>query len=371
MSQGEKLTKQVSNSYTKRSFERTRVCHGVPTTAECAWKETSHGLILNNLTAMAHSKNFFGLRRGSTKAFTFQVLRGQQITKDRVTNVANPQTNAQMEQRLKMPLVASSRAVLKTLVDHSFEGVAYGEESLKQFSRLNLSKNAITVKQYVPKGAMDTGLADLIISKGSLTPQVFSFSGGDSDKGASGNIYMPMSNKAESAPTTIAELIEFLIHNGYEANDQLTFLFCYQGDEYDYTNSDGETKKAYYHRYIVSRFVLNADSEVTKKWTLNATEKSISDGYVTIPLNPSPYEQLTIIPTYEKAVEKVLSACVILSRLNDTTWQRSSQRMVISPYAYDDPTYNDVVSTYLKAGSVSSKYLNSGIDGVDITGGNV
>ena len=48
---------------------------------------------------MAQSKSFFGLRTGSTKSLTFQVYRGQQITKDRVTRVSNPQSDAQMQQR--------------------------------------------------------------------------------------------------------------------------------------------------------------------------------------------------------------------------------------------------------------------------------
>ena len=75
---------------------------------------------------MAKSSSFFGLRKGSTKSLTFQVLRGQQITKDRVTQVSNPRSEAQMTQRALIPIVAAARAQLKGLVDHSFEGVAYG-----------------------------------------------------------------------------------------------------------------------------------------------------------------------------------------------------------------------------------------------------
>ena len=48
---------------------------------------------------MAKSKSFFGLRRGSTKSLTFQVLDGVQITKDRVSEVKNPRSVSQMKQR--------------------------------------------------------------------------------------------------------------------------------------------------------------------------------------------------------------------------------------------------------------------------------
>lgn len=84
---------------------------------------------------MAKSKSFFGLRTGSTKSLTFQTYRGQQITKDRVTSVSNPQTISQMDQRLLLPMVANARTRLSGLIDHSFEGVPYGYQSL-QNSRL-------------------------------------------------------------------------------------------------------------------------------------------------------------------------------------------------------------------------------------------
>lgn len=117
---------------------------------------------------MAKSTSFFGLRTGSTKSLTFQVYRGQQITKDRVYRVSNPRTDAQMKQRALIPIVAASRAALKGLVDHSFEGVNYGNDSLKKFSELNLRAGTIEVESYAPNGYSNPGFADLLVSKGSL-----------------------------------------------------------------------------------------------------------------------------------------------------------------------------------------------------------
>ena len=117
---------------------------------------------------MAKSKSFFGLRSGSTKSLTFQVYRGEQITKDRVYRVSNPRTEAQMTQRALIPIVAAARSALKGLVDHSFEGVAYGEASLKEFSKQNLRAGALTVTSYSPNGVSNPGFADLIVSNGSL-----------------------------------------------------------------------------------------------------------------------------------------------------------------------------------------------------------
>ena len=87
---------------------------------------------------MAKSKSFFGLRTGSTKSLTFQVNQGKQITKDRVSIVKNPRSLAQMQQRLLMATVSAAYASMKQIVDHSFEGVSYGQATMSEFIKENL-----------------------------------------------------------------------------------------------------------------------------------------------------------------------------------------------------------------------------------------
>lgn len=87
---------------------------------------------------MAQSKSFFGLRKGSTKSLTFQVLNGKQITKDRVYNVKNPQTIAQMQQRALMATVITAYSTMKEICDHSFEDVEVGAKSMAEFMKINL-----------------------------------------------------------------------------------------------------------------------------------------------------------------------------------------------------------------------------------------
>lgn len=86
---------------------------------------------------MAKSKSFFGLRRGSTKSLTFQVLNGRQVTKDRVYDVKNPRTFSQMQQRMVMATAAAAYAGMREIVDHSFEGYTYGQPTMSEFIRLN------------------------------------------------------------------------------------------------------------------------------------------------------------------------------------------------------------------------------------------
>lgn len=89
---------------------------------------------------MAKSKSFFGLRRGSTKTLTFQVNNGKQITKDRVYEVKNPRTQEQMVQRMVMATASAAYSGMKQIVDHSFEGITYGQMNMSEFIRLNAKK---------------------------------------------------------------------------------------------------------------------------------------------------------------------------------------------------------------------------------------
>lgn len=93
---------------------------------------------------MAKSNAFFSLRRGSTKSQTFQVLRGQQITKDRVTDVANPKTTAQMRQRaLFATAVKFYKHANQNFFKFAFEDKKQRESEYNAFMRHNLSRSTI------------------------------------------------------------------------------------------------------------------------------------------------------------------------------------------------------------------------------------
>ena len=128
---------------------------------------------------MAQSKSFFGLRTGSTKSLTFQVLNGKQITKDRVYNVKNPQSIAQMQQRALMATAVTAYSRLKEICDHSFEGVEVGSKSMAEFIKMNLAKLSskapnVNLTEYKSGVYADN---NYIVSKGSLVPPVIENNG--------------------------------------------------------------------------------------------------------------------------------------------------------------------------------------------------
>lgn len=96
---------------------------------------------------MAKSKSFFGLRRGSTKSQTYQVLNGQQITKDRVYDVANPKTNRQMRQRaLFANAVKFYKHSISAFFRFAYEDKKQNESDYNAFMRHNVTASLILNK---------------------------------------------------------------------------------------------------------------------------------------------------------------------------------------------------------------------------------
>lgn len=118
---------------------------------------------------MAQSKSFFGLRRGSTKSLTFSTFNGKQVTKDRVTDVKNPRTEAQMINRMLNYTAMSAYSAMKEIVDHSFASKSYGLQSMRHFlsknySLLKYGADSMNYSSY--KGGMVPSL--YLVSEGSL-----------------------------------------------------------------------------------------------------------------------------------------------------------------------------------------------------------
>lgn len=125
---------------------------------------------------MAKSKSFFGLRQGSTKSLTFSVLNGKQVTKDRVVGGKNPRSQAQMIQRMCLATASAGYAAMKQIVDHSFEGYAYGADNMSRYISLNTKaiKADYNGEQaafgYNPYGDRQLRQGAYIMSQGSASP---------------------------------------------------------------------------------------------------------------------------------------------------------------------------------------------------------
>lgn len=127
---------------------------------------------------MAKSKSYFSLRRGSTKSQTFSVLRGQQITKDRVTEVANPKTTAQMRQRaLFATAVKFYKHANQNFFKFAFEDKKQRESEYNAFMRHNL-QHSIIMSYEETKNEMVPALGDgWQLTQGQLSSPIVGWAG--------------------------------------------------------------------------------------------------------------------------------------------------------------------------------------------------
>ena len=341
---------------------------------------------------MAKSKSFFGLRSGSTKSLTFQVYRGEQITKDRVYRVSNPRTEAQMTQRALIPIVAAARSALKGLIDHSFEGVAYGEASLKEFSKQNLRAGALSVTSYSPNGVSNPGFANLIIAKGSID-------NGFTLKDASPklNVYKAEGEypvfsfptaKANDPATAIFKYLETYARTNnitlLKPGTQLTFLSVYDAGAVIVMSKKGE-KKASLSDFVLDRFMIpDSETEASQIEDVNGDWKvkaDVTEGAKEVTIVNTDGDEIEIrskdstggifeIVVSPKAAENDanIGGALILSRYENGTWRRSTARLKIAYEPKNKYTFDDWLSTYQTTGAASKKYLNTGDEGTGIQG---
>lgn len=343
---------------------------------------------------MAKSKSFFGLRTGSTKSLTFQVYRGQQITKDRVYRVSNPRTAAQMTQRALIPIVAAARSALQGLVNHSFEGVQYGEASLKEFSALNLRAGALNVASYSPIGFSNPGFANLIVSKGSINEQF------EVESSAEGlNVTLPgtypkikfSAAPADGSADKVFEELEAWARTNnvslFKPGTQLTFLTIYEGGSVN-VSTGGKTRKVSTSAFNICRiYIPNGDSdsvnakEVNSKWKVDKSVESSSDSVnlindngdilsIMTHVNPTSDTEgtveITVTPAEAADNASWCGLALILSRKENGVWRRNTSRIQIDNDPKNIFTLVDWQDAYQTARAASTKYLNTGDESTGI-----
>lgn len=101
----------------------------------------------------------------------------QQVVRSLAESVANPQTAAQMTGRMIIATIAQACAVLRPIIDHSFDNVSGRQPNISEFTRLNYalikadveahpsSNNVFGLVKYQEKGAKN---GNYQISKGDL-----------------------------------------------------------------------------------------------------------------------------------------------------------------------------------------------------------
>ena len=333
---------------------------------------------------MAKSKSFFGLRTGSTKSLTFQVYRGKQITKDRVYRISNPRTEAQMKQRAIIPIVAASRAALKGLVDHSFEGVNYGNDSLKKFSELNLRSGALVVESYAPNGYSNPGFASLKVSTGTLSDGgVITQIGGAYayflfPAKSSRGIQFKAAKAGDDAEAVLRTIADWGATEceAIAPGNLLAFLTVSLMDYVKVGNN-----RAPLSEFDISRILLPSTGstpaqveDVNGSWKVKedivegSNAAKLTNGKTLLDIYTSDGKlKIGVTPLILK-YPKVCGAAIIRSAYVNGVWKRSNAKIVVHmPESVDKYTY-EMWRSYYESTGVSAKYLNQGDESTGIQG---
>lgn len=87
---------------------------------------------------MAKDNLFLGTARGSVGDVTFSRLNGIQVARVRNRSPRNPQSPAQMVQRIIMSTVGKAYSFMAEICNHSFEGFETGQLSQRKFMEVNV-----------------------------------------------------------------------------------------------------------------------------------------------------------------------------------------------------------------------------------------
>lgn len=305
---------------------------------------------------MAKGNMLLGQSRGKLGDLVMYRANGEQITRAKAASVKNPKTSGQMIQRMIFATIAAAYARMKSITDHSFEGVAYGAKSQQKFMSENLKRlRAFYPTSVDPETLADTPLADvmayaakgdpgdagtgLIVSLGSLgeIPVLRGANGKATGFGA-----------AMSANTVLSVLQNL----GAGPGDQITVVAL---------TSNGVGVQFRKSRYVIDS-AINAE-QLASIWTgniidgMDATKSTLSD----VRLVPGGNEGM-IIPTV--AGRTIIAAGVILSRRGSgDKWLRS--KSVLYNWQDDAPDYSAdyALPTWKYSGTdietVDDRYLNN------------
>ena len=89
---------------------------------------------------MARGNMLLGHARGKVGSVVFSRLNGKQITRALAEQVKNPRTDGQNAQRAIFATVTTFAASVRDVVDHSFQSLKEGQESVNRFISINTKK---------------------------------------------------------------------------------------------------------------------------------------------------------------------------------------------------------------------------------------
>lgn len=297
-----------------------------------------------------------GHARGKVGDLVFSRTNGQQVVRARAAVVKNPQTEAQMIQRIIMNTVAQSYSKMQPIVDHSFEGMQAGQKTMSEYIRKNLhvlrqkvaaavadpTVGLTEVRAFTPIGNNGFAVNDFIVSSGSLpsiVPEVADTLATSATVAIGGNTYADVINSY-----------------GLQRGDQLTFC-CITG------------VSALNARFNYSRIILDPTNQDGTPAPLSVA--LVADGAVNLPSerNTGTFSTLAVdgqgVLSFnsDDALRQIQGCFIIVSRKStDGTWKRSNATVVTSETSVvDGYSMQECLDLFAEGGvgTLSDMFLNN------------
>ena len=172
---------------------------------------------------MAVLQGIISKMSGSAGNLTFQRTNGMTVIREKVTEVANPRSEAQMRTRTKFTNIVAMYKGIRPLLNHGFESKPNTLSDYNMFVKLNMQRTPIYLtKQAVAGGACIA--TDYQITQGSLPAIVVT------GTGQNGVTDIRLGGESITTNTTVAQVSQAVVENNadYKYGDQISFFLVKQ-----------------------------------------------------------------------------------------------------------------------------------------------
>lgn len=296
---------------------------------------------------------FAGEIRGSVGKVTFRKSNGQNLVSQKVTQVANPRSEEQQVQRMKMYTVVKAYSFMKNICDHSFEGATGRNGNMSRFMKLNLPKlrasmnaSELSINNAFLQMGQENVIApnDYQISEGSLECKVIASPLPVEIDGFMNEVQV-VTLKEGAAYTrdnleniTVKELHELF---GCEIGTQITIctiggftdpVLAMSRYIFDVDKSESKVFEAVGDDFKVSNDVLDMNkTKLTNGARIGIYKDTSTEGQ---------NKKYLYLGVASDAGEEGVAAAIILSSKENGTWKRSSSTLAWS----SAPDYTDFVA---------------------------
>lgn len=296
--------------------------------------------------------------KGKVAGTTIYQSNGETVMRVINRSVKNPRTTAQLIQRIITKTVAKQYSAMKEIVDHSFEGVTAGANTMAKFRSVNntILRERIAAAQQADK-KFDEIFNFIPLKTNKFIPTVVQISDGSLPS-------VTVQNATESGHVKLGESNTYqgiLDYLGLERGDQLTFVtvekindnyqFCFCRVILDPREQDGSAAP------LSTAFIGENNNIVKPSFRNEGTFKHL----VYDKLGGSNITDFAI-----KTEDGVVAAAIIVSRKVNNVWLRSKAMLVtdVTNFVTDDDNISlqEALDLAIQGSDIytdSSRYLNN------------